>query len=141
MQGSDWREPDKVVLRQELRTRGVNSHLDRSPGSIPTGWERPRFHPNISLWKPYLPFSHRLQYFRSHRMRRRRKRRDLQAHPRGSPPRRTHQPCPGRGQMRSDPSAPPTRARSSGCLPGTGTSSCTSGNWQRWHTSYSNRAL
>lgn len=56
MQGSDWREPDKAVLRQELRTRGVNSHLDRSPGSIPAGRERPRFHPKISLWKPYLPF-------------------------------------------------------------------------------------
>lgn len=81
----------KAVLRQELRTRGMNSHPDRSPGSVPAGWEKPRFHPKISRWKPYLPFSHRLQYFRSRRMQSRRKRRVLQAHPRGL----LHQPCPG----------------------------------------------
>lgn len=86
----------------------MNSHPDRSLGSIPAGRKRQRFHPKISPWKPYLPFSHCLQYFRSRRMRRRR---DLQTHPSGPPPRPTQQPCPGEGQLHSDPSAPPVRAQ------------------------------
>lgn len=83
----------------------MNSYLDRSPGSIPAGWEMPRFHSRISLWKPYLSFSHCLQRFWSRRMRRR-MRRDLQRHPSGHPPRPTHQPCPGEGAAEFGPFSP-----------------------------------
>ena len=55
----------------------MNSHPDRSPGSIPAGRERLRFHRKISLWKPYLRFPHRLRDFSSHSVRRRRKKKDL----------------------------------------------------------------
>lgn len=85
-----WRQPNKAGL--VLRTQGMNSHPDRSLGTIPTSQERPRFQLKISLWGPYCSFSHC-----SHLMWRRRRRRNLQTDPSKSLPKLTHQPCPGEG--------------------------------------------